>query len=192
MMKKLAFFAAALLVAGCVGTSRPSHFYNLNSMQSSDIIVTFPGKYRIAVDEIKIPSYLDKPQIVTAVPNSGQLDISEFNRWSEPLSTMLQRTIADDMSMYLPGSMVKPLALYQEKFDYIVNIEVNRFEGSFDGRTVLDAWWTVMDKRQNVVLSERSEFSEETGKGYDNLIKTESRLVGSLSREISEKIAELK
>ena len=100
-MRKLWLFFPVLLLSACIGTSRPARFYNL---QAENIGAYSNAAVRadIGVREVKIPDYLDKPQIATLKSGGVEVDISELNRWSESLSTMIQRVVADDLGYNLP------------------------------------------------------------------------------------------
>ncbi len=191
-MKKIFILAAVLMTAACLsGTTQPAKFYSLNSI--SDSSVTFKSaKLVIGVEEVKVPVYLDKPQMVTRHENQVELNVSEFNRWSEPLSVAMQRAIADDMAVYLPQAVVKPTSFRREGFDYIVWVEVNKFDGSW-GRTVdLSVWWSIYNKDGRLMFRERSDLSRPLGKTYDELVLQDSDLVSELARQIAAKAAKLK
>ena len=143
-MKKIYLLIPFLLLTACVatGVSQPSKFYNL---QSADTGAYTNSRIRgnVGVMEITLADYLDKPQIVTTKPNMIELDISENNRWSESLSTMIQRVMADDLAYYLPKAAVKPRTSARENFNYLVQIELNKFDGSWNKNVVLEAWWSI-------------------------------------------------
>lgn len=114
-MRKLWLFFPVLLLSACIGTSRPARFYNL---QAENIGAYSNAAVRadIGVREVKIPDYLDKPQIATLKSGGVEVDISELNRWSESLSTMIQRVVADDLGYNLPKAVVKPRVSAREDF----------------------------------------------------------------------------
>ena len=188
-MRKLWLFFPVLLLSACIGTSRPARFYNL---QAENIGAYSNAAVRadIGVREVKIPDYLDKPQIATLKSGGVEVDISELNRWSEPLGTMLQRTIAEDMALVLPRAAVKGQMSVREKFDYTVSVEVNKFDGQFGGEAVLEAWWYIRDAQGNTVVRKRTELSEQLGKTYDDLAMVQSNLIAKLSRQIALQIVE--
>lgn len=189
-MKKFLSLFLCLGLAACVGTSKPSSFYNLQ--QVTDALPVSNVKLNIGVEEVSVPSYLDRPQIVITDNNAVQLNLSELNRWSESLSTLLQRLIADDVGTYLPQSMVKPKTYSGEGFNYIIYVELNKFDGSWNQQAYLDAWWTIMNADSKVLARERSQLSAPLGEGYQNYAMAQSRLVGELSRQIAEKISRLR
>lgn len=187
-MKKVVLgLLVSMFVSGCfsIGTSAPSKFYSLQSAPSQDVQSISLKTAKIGVEEIKIPTYLDKPQIVTKEPQAVELRFSEDNRWSEPLSSMMQRVLANDMALYLPNSLVKPRYLGQEKFDYLVFVEIEKFEGALDKQAALVGWWYVADKNGDVILTQKANLILNTSGSFDGLIQTESDLVNELAKQIS-------
>ncbi|MBR2884267.1 MAG: membrane integrity-associated transporter subunit PqiC [Alphaproteobacteria bacterium] len=189
-MKKVVFVALFLLAA-CVGTSSPSKFYVLNSISSTTN--TFDSaKLFIGVGEVSVPMYLDKPQIVMRDKNQVELNISEFDRWSEPLGDAIQLALADDLAVYLPKTTVKPTSFREETFDYVVWVEINRFDGTLKQDVVLSAWWSIFDKNGKLVVREKSDLTRSLGKTYDDLALQNSVLVSELAEQIASKLAKLK
>ena len=190
-MRKLWLFFPVLLLSACIGTSRPARFYNL---QAENI-----GAYSnaavladIGVREVKIPDYLDKPQIATLKSGGVEVDISELNRWSESLSTMIQRVVADDLGYNLPKAVVKPRVSAREDFKYLLQIEIGQLDGSWNKTANLEAWWSIADASGKLLVQQKSSLSVPLGDGYDDLVRAESRLLAELSAQIAPAFARLK
>lgn len=192
-MKRIFSTALILLLAGCIGTGRTpqSKFYGIRPVSQAEEALTAYKGISIGIEEVKVPAYMDKPQIVTERKNSPELNISELNRWSEPLSSMLQRTIADDMAVYLPRALVKPKNYGREIFDYTVFVEINKFGGIFGENAVLEAWWSVSDKNGRILAREQTYLTVPLGDGYEVLVEKQSLMVGEFSKQIAEKIIQL-
>lgn len=188
-MNKISMLLLAILLSGCVGTSRPAHFYQLKDLGTVSAPVS-TRRFDIGVEEVSIPKYLDRPQIVTMDSGSSQVKMSEFNRWGEPLSNSFSRTLADDISLYLPKSIVKFKTLMSEDFTYTVTVEVNKMDAVLGKNIVLDAWWTIY-KDNRVVTRERSRLQATLTGSYEKLVEEESKLIGELARQISLKISKL-
>ncbi len=116
-MKKTSILAIVLCLAGCVGTSSPSHFYQLQ-MTDARVEPVSSRRLDVGVEEAFVPKYLDRPQIVTVEAGSSELKMSEFYRWAEPLSSSFSRVLADDLSLYLPKSVVKYKTLSRDNYTY--------------------------------------------------------------------------
>ena len=191
-MKKLCSLFLLALVSACMsfGSTPPARFFSLQIIAEPQTVSK--SRASIGVEEVNIPEYLDKPQIVTVSDNMVELNISEHNRWSEPLSTMMQRTIANDMASLLPNAVVKSRNMGNERFDYAVFIEVDKFDGALNGKAQLNAWWYVLKKgSSDIVLRQKAAFSQPVGGDYDDLVRAESRLVAQLAEQIAVKISGL-
>lgn len=191
-MKKVLSLLAVFALTACLGgMTPPSKFYSLTPIQHSQEVFK-SVQLNIGVEEVKVPVYLDRPQIVTRHDNQVELNVSELNRWSEPLSTAMQRIIADNLAVYLPNASVKPSGFRHEGFDYLVWIEINRFDGSWDKTVDLSVWWSVFDKNGDTVLQKKANLSRPLGQSYDDLVKEDSDLVSELSLRIAQNLARLK
>lgn len=185
-MKKISVLLLAFCLTACLGTTPASNFYQLAA--PDNVAPVSQRRISIRIDEVSVPRYLDRPQIVTFEPNGTQLNIAEFDRWAESYSTGLSRILADDISAYLPKAVVKFQAISDENFTYTVETEINRFDAVLGQEIKLDAWWTVY-KNGRMVIRERSRLQLPVGNGYQNLVVAESALIGQLARQIAEKIA---
>ena len=92
----------ALTISGCISipNSPSSRFYSLtrsiDNRQEIKIVKIKPGVL-IAVGPVKIPEYLDRPQIVTIGPDKT-IQFAQFDRWSETLDLGLARLIRSDFT----------------------------------------------------------------------------------------------
>lgn len=188
-MKKLSFALFFLLLAACVGTSRPVQFYNFKVLESGEVAPVSQRKMSILVSEVMLPATLDRPQIVTGSPDSVELNISEMHRWSEALSTLLQRTIAADLNAYLPQATIRPANYSRENFPYKLVIEMRRFEGDFQQNAILNANWRILGADRRILKQGQTSLSLPVGKGYDSLVSVQSALVADFSRQLAEALA---
>lgn len=189
-MKKI-FLLAFIMLSACVGTTPDSKFYTLSSITSA------PQTYKsvnliIGVGEVSVPQYLDRAQMVVRDSNQVELSVSELHRWSEPLGDAMQLALADDLAKYLPNALIKPTSLRQENFDYLLWVEVNRFDGIWNKTADLSVWWSVYNKNSKVVLREKTDLQLSLGNSYDDLVQKDSELINLLAKQIAVKIANLK
>lgn len=190
-MKKILTVFAFLLVTACFGGYSPdSRFYNLQVIGNGEAISD--KVLSIGINDVNLPDYLDKPQIVVFEEGTPQMGISELNRWGEPLDSMIQRIIAADMSVYLPQSEIKARTLLMEHFDYIIDIQIVRFDMVWNDKAVLEAWWYISNAQGNIIYKKKELLSEKIGRSFDDFAEAEGRLLGQMSYEIALKISELK
>lgn len=189
------FAASALLalsmVIGCAGTE-PSRFYLLSPL-SGDSETKRPGLEHcisLAIAPVRLPDYLDRPQIVTR-SGKNELLLAQFDRWAEPLAETVPRILAQNLSHLL---CTKAISLYPWKssveYDYRINIEIIRMDGTLGEGTVLEAWWSITrNKEKALVVTRRSTFLEPSKTGdYANLVEAHSQAVSLLSRAIADEI----
>ncbi len=185
-MKKYLILMLFMLSA-CAFTQQ-SRFYRLQSA-SADMAVS-QRKTSVGVEEVSVPRYVDRPQIVLVDKDTSELTVSEFDRWAEPLSSSITRVLADDISLYLPNALVKPKNYSMENFTYIISVEINKFDSTIDKKATLDAWWTIF-KNGGVAARGRTILSGTPTSGYDGVVNEQSKLLNQMAQQIAEKIAKL-
>jgi uncharacterized lipoprotein YmbA len=199
---RLLLIAVTLLaVAGC-GSTRPSNFYQLDEPAA----IRLSGLERgiaVGVGPVNLPSYLDRPQIV--VRGTGhKLELSEFNRWSEPLTDSILRVIVVSLSNKLESTRIYQIPRRNKTIpiEFRVEIDIARFDGMLGGDALLVARWTLYGRDEQAVLTkvsiiseslgpEGSDSSESSGEvNFESLIAAQNRCLQKLSREIVDAINE--
>lgn len=144
----------------------------------------------IGIGPVKIPEYLNRPQIVTRSEGS-EIFIEEYHRWAEPLKDSINRVLAQNLSRLLAtdhvfvfpwAGMVKP--------DYRVTVKVFRFDGRPGGEVYLEVFWTVYHGDDNFVMESKRSSLKETCRDDDHetLVEAHNLLLLHLSREIADAI----
>jgi uncharacterized lipoprotein YmbA len=183
----------ALLISGGCASSKPSRFYTLSALATSETgseAGTGGSGLAIGIGPITLPEHLDREQIVTRT-SSNELRLGEFDRWAGALKDGFSRVLAENLSILLSTDRV---FLYPWRrsvpIDYQVVVDVSRFDGELGGNTLLTARWTLFAGRDKQVLSMgTSRIREPSGaQGYAALVAAQSRALGRLSREISQAI----
>jgi len=181
--------ALLLTLSGCASTPN-SNFYLLESLSGSRVpegMIPLDQSISIGLGPVTLPDYLDRPQIVTRTNRNG-VRLAEFDRWAEPLSGNVARTLAEDLIALLHNDSVVPYPWPGSiGVTYQVLVDVVRFDGVLGEKAWLDAQWSVRDKRgKNVLMLKRSTFVEPTsGPSYGALVAAQSRALENLSREIA-------
>lgn len=180
-----------LSVSGCLGGFSPnSTFYMLSTPQKVEALSQ--RKLDIQVEGIELADYLQQPQIVTIDDNRVEIVRSEFNRWGAPLNDIIQRTLAADISMYLPLSQVKTTGNIFKPSAYNIQVTISRFEGTWNEKAVLEAWWSIIDKQGKNLYSNRSYLTADIGTSYVDLVEKQSELVDELAKTIAKAILKQK
>jgi uncharacterized lipoprotein YmbA len=196
----LAFAACALglfvVVLSSCASSPPSKFYQfsaLNGQAAEPGNSSHGGSEVVSIGPVRIPDYLDRPQIVT---RSGQneLRLAEFDRWAGSIENDIIRVLAEDISAQLPEDRFfvirwTPLLQSQLSSSYRVEMIVSRFDGPLDGAVTLRAQWGLFGRDKNVLVRKESVIVEKVnGSGYDAYVDAMSRAIGRLGKEIADGI----
>lgn len=191
-MKKLYLILILSLLTSCFGgRSQPSSFYVLRPMPEEDIKYNGNNMF-VGVDLLYISGYLDRKEMITIGNNSTEILMSEFNRWAEPLSNSIQRNIILNMNSYMENTLIRPINAFNKEFDYIVLVYINRLDGEFNKKVYLEAFYSIVDKKGNIVTNNKVYLENDLGLTYDDLAIQESKLISQLSKEISKKLSQIK
>jgi uncharacterized lipoprotein YmbA len=181
-----------LALAGCMlQRSAPNNFYMLTPLAPSAVKPPADaGIIVIAIQEVQIPGYLDRPQIVTRL-NDTEYKLAEFNRWTEGLGDTLTRVIAENLSRQLSSGSVQVFpAASSIPFDYRIEVEVIRLDGQLGHQATLIARWSILGHEEDdLIRLQRSEYQETVEDNtYKGLVLAQSRAVEKLSRDIADAI----
>lgn len=182
----------ALLLNGClsVPSSLTPRFYLLSSVNENQKIekTDVAADLFIGVGPVKMPEYLDRPQIVTK-DKEGVLKFAQFDRWGESLDLGLARLVRENLTTILPGAK---FVLYPWNptiaVKYQTVVEIVQLESKLDGDLFVVAQWLVIDvPNSKTMLVKRSEFRLPVQpQNYSGLVKTLSLVCAAISNEIAE------
>jgi hypothetical protein len=180
-MKKFALTLCIFLLAGCFSTKN-STFYLLESQGTVDPVTQ--KKFSIAVQDINIPDYLQKPQIILQAQNSPELKVSEFNRWGSDLQGMLQNTLIEDLQSLMPNAFIKPL-MYGQSTQYTIQINIEKLSGYFKEQAVLKGTYKILLPNGKIFKEKTFDLSTPAGKTYGSYVTAQSNLISKLAQEIA-------
>jgi hypothetical protein len=191
----LAIGLASALVSGCLGGTPQPEFFTLSPASgtaASPALASLPD-LGLAVGPLEFPRYLDRPELVTR-DGSHRLIVADAHRWGGSLRTDILRAVADDLGRLLGTSRV---AIYptEPRFpaDYRILLDVREFEG-VPGRTVtLRVGWSIVPIAggQAVAVEESRIEQPIASTSFEDLVAAQSAALGSVSRRIAEKVANL-
>ena len=191
-----ALAVAVILLLGCAGTSPPVEFYTLSSvtgLQHEPHAGPVGQNIAIGVGPVEIPTFLDRPQIVTRT-SANRIEVSEFHRWGGSLHADFLRVLADNLSIILGTDRV---AVYPwgDQFGptYRIALDLGKFEGRLGECVQLDVTWTVTGRQaKETLLVKKATIREPVAtEDYEALVAAKSRALATLSREMAEEIRTL-
>jgi uncharacterized protein len=113
----------------------------------------------IGVRRLRLASYLEAPFLVVR-PEPQQVSYSEYHRWAEPLGGGINRVVAGNLASdaRFRAVDVAPWPA-REQYDYLVQLNVERFEGVMLDRAALEGEvqvlvnWEILQQRDGTVLA---------------------------------------
>ncbi|GAB1253873.1 PqiC family protein [Desulfovibrio falkowii] len=180
--------AFVVLMAAC-SRSTPTNYYLLESRLTPVSAESLPGK-NLRVAPVTVPEYLDRDGIVSRVGESTQLVVAQFHSWAEPLSHGVRRVTREVLTRPMLDNGINVLPAGDESTaDYVLYLDVQRLDGNFDQKAVLDVRWTLRSK-YNDVLARGIYVDEEdvAGKSYDILTAAESRMVQRMAEHLTQRL----
>ena len=179
-MKKIIVCVMSLMLSGCFASTKDSNFYVLESQTPTEILHI---RTSLAVENIGLPDYLQKPQIVLQKSDSPELKISEFNRWASDLENMVQNTLIEDLAAIAPKSDIKPLA-YGIKTRYVIKINIEKMSGYFNEQAVLKGTYYILSTSGQLLKQSDFELETDCGKNYADYVRAQSTLVAKLAEQL--------
>lgn len=189
MMKAAGILVVVVaMLAGCEST--PTNFFYLEPLSpppgEAGGTGAGEGGIRLSVEEVGIPRYLDRPDIVSQRGGTS-LDVSEGNQWAEPLKDGIARTVQGDLAHLLADRRVMVLPARFTDADAELYVEVSRFEVTPAGEAVVEAQWRIVrtSDRAEVVV-ERSEHRQPVaGQDYPAITTALNEALHGVSRDIA-------
>ncbi len=147
-----------LLLSGCIGATPPSKFYLLETIsESGDKAPAVAQKTLVALGPVRIPRYVDRPQIVSASARNAY-QLSELNRWAEALDDNISRVLAQNLSLLAPVETVLVNSSNRAKLAPIrVSVNVLEFHVNPEGQAGLTAQWQIL-QGENIVQNRQASY----------------------------------
>jgi len=187
---------SVLLISGCLGRSSPEvtyySFLTMEQLGETQAIASL-SEVKLGVGPVTIPDSLKRSQVASR-SHGNQYAFDEFNRWAGILEKDLTSVLGDNLGVLLGVEKVGFFPwMHHFKPTYRIEVVIVRLDGALDGEAVLSARWAVSDTDGNEFLAGgKSDYRQSLDDAsYAALIKAESQLIASLSREIAEIIAAL-
>jgi uncharacterized lipoprotein YmbA len=185
---------AAALVMGCFGGPKPEFFtLSAASGAAAGAPIASQPELGLAVGPLDFPRYLDRPEIVTR-DGSHRLIVADAHRWGGSLQTDILRVVADDLGRLLGTTRV---AMYpaEPRFtaSYRILLDVREFEGVPGQKVTLRVRWTIAAVPDGHALVVEESVVEQpiASASYEDLVAAESTALGSVTRQIAERVAGL-
>jgi uncharacterized lipoprotein YmbA len=177
-----------LLCSSCIqlgGEPQPTRFYLLEAVAEFNE-VSSAQKILLELGPIEFPTYLDRPQIVSRMPNNT-IVIAEYDRWAEPLPDNLTRTLKENLNKRLAGAQIStaPWSNHADQ-GYAVRLTINRFDGIIGQQTEVDIRWSLYSPAGDQELLRKHFIGRiPIDNNYQGLVAGLNKVLSELSKEIA-------
>ena len=190
MQRKILLLSLVLLtlLSGCA-RSTPTRYYLLESALDPVKADTLPTK-NLRVAQVTVPDYLDRNSIVSRVNGETELVVSQFHAWAEPVGHGVRRVVQEVLTPPLLAVGLNVLAPGDDtRADYVLLVDLQRLDGNFDSKAVLEARWTLKNRHDDVIARGIYADAEPVvGKTYDVLTAAESRMVRRMGEHLAARL----
>ncbi|MDW6004152.1 PqiC family protein [Vibrio mangrovi] len=165
------------LIGGCSGSSALETTQYLLPMSETVPAMQHEPQIRqpIQIKAIKMPGYLEKPNIVMVDPD-GQVYLASQNLWAESLSSQLEKMTLRRLKERLPALTWIPSYQYIRP-KLLLDIEVYNFHADMKGRIIASGHWSLWSDSKQLLHEasfEKSVLMQENG--YPAMTKQLSRI----------------
>ena len=191
--KRSIFLLACFISAGCLSLEArpdPSRFFALTSLPRTGQSAENAGGTNalvLGIGPIKIPGYLDRPQLVTRL-SQNRFGIAENDRWAEPLEENFLRVLSENLSVLLQTDRIVAYPWERnQRPTYQVQLDVLRFEPKQEQVVELWARWIILDESRKIVISKETYLTRPAkDKSTEASVAAMSETVAGLSREMAD------
>lgn len=181
-----------LALAACTGKTPPSQFYLLEPVSLAEPAKTnvVVGKSLIALVPVRIPDYLDRPQLVTAIGHNTYF-LDELHRWAESLDHNMTRVMQQNLANLIPADVVPTIHDRARQAQLRLSVSVLEFYVDSHQQARLVAQWQV-DKQGKALFSRRSAYEIEVGgEQAEYTVQALNQCWNQFSRDIAQAISSL-
>jgi uncharacterized lipoprotein YmbA len=147
----------------------------------------------IGLGPVQLPEYLDRPDLVIRTSANG-FELSDMNRWAEPLPDNFRHVLAAELTNLLGNADIVEYPWNPgTRLDYVVRIEVQRFEADTSQTAQLIARWDLRTAGgQQLLASRQAQLSRPvTSLAGDAVAGALSQELGELAQQIASTITQV-
>ncbi len=132
-MRRRLMLALPALLAACSSSPTPT-LYTLAALPGPPVATRHLS---VELRRIALAGYLDRSEIVRGTVQY-QLQVSDGDRWGEPLGRMLDRVLTEDLVTRLPdASVFAQSGAISTRPDRVLEIDIQRLDADASGAVVL-------------------------------------------------------
>ncbi|MGR9088195.1 MAG: PqiC family protein [Gammaproteobacteria bacterium] len=185
----LSLSCLCLALTGCIGgSSPPSQFYLLEPINEGPGMSGVSARPLVALGPVRIPRYLDRPQIVTATAQNAY-QLSEVNRWAESLDDNVSRVLAQNLPLLVPVEVVPIKASNRAtQARFRVSVTILEFHVNPASQAVLTAQWQIARGLDPILSRQASYRSPASTNDYPVMVAALNDCVNRMSRDLAKSL----
>jgi uncharacterized lipoprotein YmbA len=175
--------AAAVALALTACTTPENAYFTLNTTGGSPDSAARGAGRSLSIDDVAIPAYLDRPQIVVRT-DQNRVEVREYERWMEPLDDMIRRVLLADLSRVSGADSVSVSAANAADS---LSVTITAF-GEEAHRAVLRGAWSIKPRDKDAKRGAEHRFYFDApveGQDTASAVAALSTLIGRLSEDIA-------
>jgi uncharacterized lipoprotein YmbA len=182
-----------LSLAACVGGSSSSRFYMLEPITDLEAKGSASAikKPVIVLSPVRIPHYIDRPQIVTAT-DKNVYQLSELNRWAEALDHNISRALAQNIALLVPAEVLSSnTSTKADRVNFRVSVNILEFHVDPQGQAGLRAQWQVA-RNDGMILSRQASYrAPASSSDYRIIVEALNDCLNRMSRDLAAELHDL-
>lgn len=185
-------FLLSLSVTGCFRGGVQDQFYMLQPVKETASAGGNGGKgILLGLGPIKVPAYLDRPQIVTAT-SAQEYRLAESQRWAERLDDNIARVSQENLAVLVPTDRVVMHPWSREaRPDIQAAIQIQELHVDPEGNARMVALWSVRPINGESTHRRFSCVIPASPNDYAQIVAAESECLARLNREMAQVIRQV-
>jgi uncharacterized lipoprotein YmbA len=183
-----------LSLTACIGgASSSSQFYMLEPITGVEQQgpAQTANKPVIILSPVRIPHYVDRPQIVTATGKNAY-QLSELNRWAESLDHNIGRVLAQNLTVLVPAEVFFTNTLTTaERANFRVSVNILELHADSQGQAGLTAQWQITRSDGMLVRQQASYRAPASTTDYRVIAEALNDCINRLSRDLAAELQSL-
>jgi uncharacterized lipoprotein YmbA len=180
--------ALLLPLTACIGgKTPPPNFYMLEPIEA----IEREGSARtvqkpvVFLKSVRIPHYVDRPQIVTAT-GKNTYRLSEFHRWAESLDDNISRVLAQNLAILVPAEVnSSALPTQSEPTNFQVSVNILEFHTDPNGQAGLTAQWRITRGGDMLAFRQATYRAPASASDYHVIVEALNECLDRMSRDLA-------
>jgi uncharacterized lipoprotein YmbA len=165
----------------------PTRYYVLTAVSSKTEAP--PATRSIGIERISLPDYLARPELVRRTAEN-ELKIADYEHWGEPLKDGFGRTLHEDLALLLGTDRVYDSPFDPSQVDFILDVDVIRFERVGENAADLDVRYALREGRSGNTIASRETHKHQPFSDHDTqqAVSALSKLIAAFAEEVAKAV----